>query len=419
MSGIEIVTIGDELVEGRLVDAHSAYLSQKLFEAGLLVTRHISVGDEAALIRDVLLAASNRAAAVIVCGGLGPTTDDLTAVAAADAFGRQTVLYPEALEHVSTIFTRMGRTMTPNNEKQAWLPEGSMLLPNSRGTACGFHLDYGTCRLYFLPGVPHEMQAMFTRQVLPDLLGRLTPRSVRIGSLRTFGLGESKIGHVLEGLEVDPPGHLLIQYRATMPEVDVRLCLTGFEPADPAGDVALERLMSDAARRIGPAVFSRGAESLPEVVLSLLMERGQTLTTAESCTGGMLSALLTDISGASRVFVGGVVSYSNEVKASMLDVPEALLIAHGAVSAEVACAMASGARHRLGSDYALSITGVAGPTGGTEEKPVGTVFLGLASAGGVESRKVFFPGHRDRIRKYSAYSALDLLRRYLLDIPSA
>jgi nicotinamide-nucleotide amidase len=311
------------------------------------------------------------------------------------------------------MFARMGRTMTPNNEKQAWLPGGSMLIENPRGTACGFRLDAGACRLYFMPGVPHEMKAMFEAAVLPDLRARLEPEPVRVAGFRTFGLGESKVGSLLEDLRAEPPGALFIQYRAAFPEVHVRLCLTGFAADDPAGDRELERLADEAARRLGHAVFTRGEESLPAVVLELLKARNATLSVAESCTGGLLSSLLTAVPGSSEAFEGGVVSYSNTLKQTLLDVPAELLEAHGAVSRPVAETMASGARAHLGTTWALAITGIAGPGGGSAEKPVGTVYIALAGPEGVQAKHQFFAGDRDRVRTYSAYTALEMLRRAL------
>ncbi|MFM7200916.1 MAG: competence/damage-inducible protein A [Myxococcota bacterium] len=413
MQNIEIVTIGDELVEGRLTDTNSGWMSQQLLEAGFVVTRHTSVGDELDLMIAALQESAARSAAVLVSGGLGPTTDDLTADAAAKAFGRKTELVPFALEHVKRAFRMMGRTMTPNNEKQAWLPEGCGLIENRRGTATGFTLDVRHSRLYFMPGVPKELYGMFQGFVLPDLRERLSPGMVRVSGLKLMGLGESKVGDLLESLTPPSPGALTIQYRAAMPEVHVRLCLRGYERWESAGDDVLAELTEEALRRLGPSVYTQGDETLAQTIMELLRRREETVATAESCTGGLASAELTSVAGSSVAFMGGVVSYANDVKVQLLGVSDGLLAEHGAVSEPVAAAMASGVRARLGTTYGVATTGIAGPGGGTEEKPVGTVYIALATPDEVTVRKLFFAGDRERIRRYTASSALDLLRRYL------
>lgn len=413
MAHIEILTIGDELVEGRLIDTNSGWMSQQLFDAGYEVARHVSVGDRRAEMVTALKLAASRSDAVLISGGLGPTTDDFTAQTAAEAFGRELVLYPEALEHVQKMFARMNRPMTKNNEQQAWLPAGCRLIENRRGTATGFIVEEGACRLYFMPGVPREMMGMVEDTVIPDIKARLEGRAIRIASFKLMGLGESKVGALLEDLAVEPPGKLVIQYRAASPEVHVRLCLTGYEAWESAGDELLASLTAETLRRLGPSVYTQDKVTLPERVVTLLKARGETVATAESCTGGMTSMELTSVSGASEVFPGGIVSYANRAKAALLGVPDALLETHGAVSPEVADAMARGARAQFGTTYGLGITGIAGPTGGTPEKPVGLVYVALATPDNVEVRKMFFPGERDRIRRYSAFTALDLLRRHL------
>lgn len=410
---IEILTTGDELVEGRLTDTNSAWMSTRLFEAGLKVIRHTSVGDDRAGIRAALLEAAGRAGAVLVSGGLGPTTDDLTAEVAADAFGRAVVLYPEALEHTRSVFARMGRTMTANNEKQAWLPEGCTLIPNARGTATGFCLEVGACRLYFMPGVPREMHGMFEHFVLPDLLKRLPKQALRIAAFKTMGLGESKVGALLQDLQAPSPGRLLIQYRAASPEVHVRLVLSGYAEWERAGDEVLDAMCQEVRKRLGSAIFAEQDENLPASLLRLLRSAGASLAVAESCTGGMVGAELTAIPGASDAFWGGVVAYDNRIKQALLGVEEELLTTQGAVSEAVAVAMADGARTRLGTTYGLSVTGVAGPGGGSEAKPVGTVWVGLAGPEGTSARRLFFPGERERIRRYATWSVLDWLRRHL------
>lgn len=413
LSRIEIITIGDELVEGRLTDTNSGWMSRLLFEAGFEVAQHTSVGDRHADMKRALIDAASRAEAVLISGGLGPTTDDFTAEVAAEAFGREVVLFPQALDHVRQAFRRMGREMTPNNEKQALLPAGCTLIHNSRGTATGFWLDQGGCRLYFMPGVPREMMGMMEQTIVPDIQERLTGRTLRIASFKIMGLGESKVGALLEDLRAEPPGELLIQYRAASPEVHVRLCLAGYETWESAGDEALESLASEAAHRLGANVYTRGNETLPERLLNLLLHSGESVATAESCTAGMMAAELTSVAGISTVYPGGVVVYANSAKAELLGVPREVLNTHGAVSEPVAAAMARSVREKLETTYGIAITGIAGPGGGTPEKPVGTVYLALATPDKVEVRKLFLPGDRERIRRYSAFFGLDMLRRQL------
>jgi len=419
VANIEILTIGDELVEGRLVDTNAPWLSARLVEAGFQVTHHQSIPDDRDMIIAALRSSAARADALLVSGGLGPTSDDITAEAAARAFDRVLELNQEALDHVVSLFARMGRRMTSNNKKQAWLPAGTTLIPNGRGTATGFCLEGEGTPIYFLPGVPHELEAMFERFVLKALRERFNPEHTLVSSLHTFGLGESKVGSLLEPLTVPSPGRLRVQYRAALPEVHVRLCLSGFDEGDPAGLRTLETVAEEAASRLGRAVFSRQEESLAQTVIRLLKSRGETVATAESCTGGLLGATLTEVPGASAVFMGGIVSYDNRVKRQQLGVPDQLLEQYGAVSEPVTRVLAEQARRRLETTYALAITGIAGPGGGTPNKPIGTVCLGIAAPRGVSTRTVRFPGDRNRVRLFSAYAALEMLRRALIELESS
>lgn len=420
MSHIEIITVGDELVEGRLVDSNAAHLSDLLTNNGLTVVRHTSVGDDRAQVGASLKEAASRSDAVIVTGGLGPTTDDLTAECAAQVFNMPLERDPQALAHVERFFASRGREMAPNNRKQADLPRGSELLPNPRGTAVGFKLKAGSCRLYFMPGVPSEMAPMFEDHVLPDLRTFLPAEGALVATLRIFGIGESDVGQRLEGLDVGLPEGvgLTVQYRATVPEIAVRLLVRGSTGQERA---ALSQVTADALARLQRHVFAWAdgpvAPDLAEVVLAEARRSGARLAVAESCTGGLVGGALTAIPGSSEVFMGGVIAYADDAKRGLLDVPASLLAEHGAVSGEVAEAMARGALARLGATHAVAVTGIAGPGGGTEEKPVGTVWFGIASPAGVSSRRLRFPFDRERIRAFSVFTALTLLRRSLT--PSA
>lgn len=417
LSHIEIITIGDELVEGRLIDSNAGHLSQRLTFEGLQVVRHVSVGDVRGQIIAALRESAERSDAVIVTGGLGPTTDDLTAECAAEAFGRSLARSEEALVHLTSFFEARGRKMAPNNLKQADLPDGAGLLPNPWGTAVGFSVDHGACRLYFMPGVPREMSNIFEATVAPDLRARLPASPALVATLRVFGIGESDVGHALDGLGAHLPEglSLTVQYRASFPEIHVRLLLRG--PAD-VGEGVLAGLKADALGRLGHNVFSDGGLEAPELAEVLLAEAraaGVTLATAESCTGGMVGALLTAIPGSSDAYVGGAVAYANTLKIGVLGVPAALIEAHGAVSAEVAEAMAAGARERFGADYAVSVTGIAGPGGGGPDKPVGTVWFAWAGPDGVTARGVRLFGDRGMVRRQAVMIALEGLLALLGD----
>ena len=416
MSHIEIITIGDELTEGRLIDTNAGEMSEVLTRLGLVVWRHTSVPDEVDAIVDALREGASRSDAVLISGGLGPTTDDLTAECAARAFELPVVRFPEALEHTRAIFQAIGREMTPNNEKQADLPETSTIIPNPAGTAVGFRVIIGGCRLYFMPGVPREMRGMLNDWIVPDLQDFLSLQKPLVSTLKIYGLGESKVGHLIETLtqEVPHPAHLLIQYRATFPEIHVRLVLRGIKEEE-GGEMLLAHLTQEAESRLSPHVYATGGVSLPmtfpEVVLADARRLGGTIAVAESCTGGMIGEQLTTVPGSSDVFLGGVVTYANSAKIELLGVDPELLATHGAVSGPVAEHMATSIRERLGATWAVSATGIAGPGGGSPTKPVGTVFIGIASPQGVYHRQLTFPRDRERVRTMTTWSALALLRR--------
>lgn len=413
MSSISVLTIGDELVEGRLVDTNSSYISSAINSIGLYVSQHISIGDSMPDIVSTMKNLALSSSAVIVSGGLGPTTDDITAMAAGSAFDKELECFESALNHTKKVFEKINRVMTPNNEKQAWFPKGSSVIFNYRGTACGFSIQTSIndniCSWYFLPGVPHEMKPMLENDVLPKLIKTLAPKPFFVSSFSTFGMGESKIGSLLEDLK-PKHGSLKIQYRATVPEVGIRLCIFDIEKEDIATDV-LNELSTIVKERLGNVVFAEDGLNLPETLIKLLTVRNETLSIAESCTGGLIAATLANTSGASKILSGSFVCYSNYAKETMLGIDKELIESHGAVSEEVAIKMATSAKEILKTTYAISVTGIAGPTGGTIDKPVGTVFIALASPNAVISKKLSLGGDRDRVRRYSAYSAMDLLRK--------
>lgn len=404
-----VLCIGTELTRGELVNTNAAWLAEALTRIGLEVTSVDCVDDDRARIEAYLrrLAAEHR---VLVCtGGLGPTTDDMTTECAARVAGVELFRDAESYEHIRQRCIRYGRPqMIDANAKQADFPAGARILPNHEGTAPGFCVKLGSTPAYFMPGVPSEMKAMFARSVEPDLAGLVTAARQQI-VLRCFGLPESEVNERLAGVEAEHPVYL--GYRASLPEIEVKVLASAATPDEAR---AIARRAADVVReRLGDHVYGEGFGSLPEFVGGLLAERGKTLAIAESCTGGLAAELATRTPGSSRYFLGGAVTYANTAKTALLDVPAALIAEHGAVSPEVARAMAEGVRRRFGADFGLAFTGVAGPDGGSEQKPVGLVHWALASAAGVEQRQRVFVGSRLDIRRRAVFAGFDLLRRCL------
>jgi nicotinamide-nucleotide amidase len=408
---IEVLTIGDEILSGTIVDTNSSLIAQKLGAMGLEVRRMGSVGDSEEDIVDELLSASRRARAVIVTGGLGPTQDDRTAQAAARAFGRNLVLHEESLRRIRELFQSLGLEMTPNNERQAWVPEGSTVIPNPMGTAPGFCLEANDCILIFLPGVPRELEKMLDESVVPMLSKRLAPKlCISSRTLRLFGIAEAKIDHLVKGALEGLEGVSL----ASLPQYpENRLRIT----VRAKGEKEASSLLAEAERllreRVGRWVYGTDDEDMESLVLALMRKRGLKLTLAESCTGGLIAHRLTNVPGASEVLERCYVVYSEEAKVE-LGVDRSLIDRHGVVSAQVAEAMAARAASRVPGSVGLSTTGVAGPTGGSEEIPVGTVFIGLSSQEGTWSQRFRFRGGRGNVKTLASTVALDWLRRYLL-----
>lgn len=419
----EVLTIGDELLRGEIVDSNKSFLSERLLTLEVETRFHASVRDDPADMRDAFLRARDRSDVVLVSGGLGPTRDDLTIEVLADTFARKLLLDEPSLESMRAFFERFGRTMAKTNEKQAWFPEGAEVLSNPVGTAPGCMLTVpaegaGTGASFFcMPGVPRELYLMMDEQVLPRVAKRvLGPRgaSVRATLLRTFGIGESTLDDELADVARD--GDVSLGFRTSFPDNYLRPVARGRTPEE--AEARLAAVCSEIRSRLGVLVYGEGETTLEQVVGQLLAERGVTLATAESCTGGLLGERITSAPGASAYYLGGAVTYSNESKVALLGVPEDLLAAHGAVSPEVARAMAEGARARFGADLAVSTTGISGPDGGTVEKPVGLVYVGFASGSGSETHEFEFPFDRPRHRILTAHVALDRVRRFLLDEPA-
>ena len=415
MNQAEILTVGDELLRGDVTDTNAAWLAQRMWQLGLPVGLATTIGDNLPRLEQALTDAMGRARVLLVTGGLGPTEDDRTAEAVAHAAGVALEPRQEALDAMRERFARGGWTLTPNNEKQAHLPAGARLLPNDQGTAPGFALQVGQCLVAVLPGVPREMKALFDGHVAPLLTETAGARPALTRTLSCFGVGESMLDHLLQGVldTVDPGScQISLHYRTSFPINQVILVvLPGPETVGAEAEDVLARLEAAARPPIEPHVFGVDGQSFADAVVAALSEAGATVALAESCTGGLTGDLITSAAGSSEVFQMGVVAYHNDVKEQLLGVPHELLVEHGAVSQPVVEAMATGIRQRAGATYGIGISGIAGPGGGTPEKPVGTLHLALASADGVFHLKKKFPHGRLRFKQLAAHVALALVLR--------
>ncbi|MFH1974929.1 MAG: CinA family nicotinamide mononucleotide deamidase-related protein [Pseudomonadota bacterium] len=410
----EILSTGDEVRSGALVDSNSAYIAEVLEEAGLEVTRHSTVGDDLAVISSIIKEIGTRADVAVVTGGLGPTTDDLTAEAAAMAAGVDLREDYNALLLIESFFKKRQRLMNPLNKKQAMLPEGSKCLENPVGSAPGFAIKIENCLFFFLPGVPSEMKKMLSEKVIPEisaLQGGIREFSL-IRNISTFGLTEAAVNENLLSIIDDYPG-IKLGLRATFPEIHVKLYARGID--EKKVSELLERATESVINKLGKRVLSSKGEPMELVVGNILKTKKATLAVAESCTGGLISNMITNVPGSSDYFLFSGVTYSNDSKIKLLGVQQAIIETHGAVHEETAKEMAVCAKRISGATYGLSTSGIAGPAGGTEEKPVGTICIGLATPGEVKGfRFVFQFGDRLMNKKVFAVTALDLLRRELL-----
>jgi competence/damage-inducible protein CinA-like protein len=413
---IEVVTIGDELLLGYTLDSNAAHLAREFAALGVEIVRRDTCGDDADTIAETVREALDRTGAVITTGGLGPTSDDLTKPSIAALFGRPMVLDEAHLDWMRRRWAARwpDRPMPEANRQQAMLPEGSRKLVNQHGSAPGIWLEDDRGRwVAMLPGVPREMRGMLADTLLPLVAARLggARRVVRSRTLRTTGVAESLVAERIATLP-DGVGDVELAYLPTVEGVDLRETVRNAEPDE--ADARLEQSARRLRTALGDAIYGEGDTDLAAVVLELCRARGLTIGVAESCTGGLLGERLTAIPGSSDVVRGGVIAYANEVKQTLLGVSEALLVAHGAVSEPVVRALAAGARRALAVDVALAITGIAGPGGGSAEKPVGTVWLALDLRGEVETVLLRLWGDRAEIRQRAAQGALNLLRRALI-----
>ena len=404
---VEIINTGTELLLGRVTNTHLGFLAESLFGLGLRVERQVTVPDGVA-IAEALAEAMPRAELIIVTGGLGPTSDDITRGAAAEAFGKKLIFHQEILDDIAVKFARRKIAMNDMQNPQAMVPEGGVVLPNANGTAPGLIVENDRVIAILLPGPPNELKPMWTNEALPWLRKRFAAQigSVSEVTLRVLGLGETRVQMMVED-EVKALGPVEIGYCARAGEVDLRLI---------AADAALVKQAAALARaKLGDVIYAEGVETMEEAVVRLARAAGKTVATAESCTGGLVASRITTISGSSEMFRFGWVTYANAAKTKELGVAPDLLEQHGAVSAEVAQAMAEGALRNSEADIAVAVTGIAGPTGGTEEKPVGTVYFALAAPGRpTQIAKHLLSNKRATFKYMASQIALDLLRRALV-----
>jgi len=409
-----IISIGDELIFGQTLDTNAAWLAERLTRLGITIVEHLTVGDNLDALCRNLSRAGGAADVIIATGGLGPTDDDLTRHGLAQILGVELSLHQPWLEHMQDFFARLDREMSPRNRIQAMIPQGCDVIPNPAGTACGLSVRLATAQAFFLPGVPDEMKAMFDAAVQPVLAQHCaTDASGQVFLTRTlhcFGTGESNIAQMLGDI-MARNRNPLVNITASQGTINLRIIAHAHTQA--AAAELIQPVESELRHRLGQLVFGSDGCTLAQVVADLLTRHNCTIGTAESCTGGLLAQALTDVPGASRYFRCGWVTYSNQAKIQLLNVNPAVIDSSGAVSAPVAEQLAQNARRLAAADYAVSTTGIAGPSGSTGEKPVGLVFIGLATADNVTVERCMFPGNRPGVRRRAVYTALDLLRRQL------
>ena len=409
----EIIAVGSEMLTAERLDTNSLYLTGELNKLGVEVVTKCVVGDDLGRLTDAVARALARSVIVILSGGLGPTEDDLTREAVAGALGRQIVFHAEIAEALERRFAASGRKMSAINKRQAYVIEGAEVLPNDRGTAPGQWVAAGSAVAVLLPGPPHELKAMFEQHCLPRLTRLVPKQAIRTAFLRITGMPESDLDELISPVYkkyLNPVTTIL----AANGDLQVHLrarCATEAE-----ADALLAEVTAPIEQLLGDRLYSRTGEPLESMAGGLLRARNATVSVAESCTGGMLGARFTTVPGSSDYFLGGFITYSNALKRDLLGVPADTLEQFGAVSEQTAEAMAVGARQRTGSTYAIAITGVAGPDGGTEEKPVGLVYIAIAGPDGTVVVHRRFLGDRQRIRVFTTQMALDLLRRRLQEL---
>jgi nicotinamide-nucleotide amidase len=408
----EIIAVGSELLTPYRQDTNSLFLTDKLNALGIEVRFKTIVGDDAQRLSQAFRTALGRSGLIILTGGLGPTEDDVNRQVVAEALGKPLREEPEIRHRIEARFARLGRTMAENNLRQTLVPEGAEWLENKQGTAPGLWIEQDGVVIILLPGPPRELEAMFESTCLPRLAGLVSPQCLRNRVYKAVGLAESEVDTRLAPIYKDytNPSTTIL---ATPGVIEVHLRARAASEAE--ANALLSELGDKIEAALGDYLFSSGGESLEEVVGMYLVLRRKTLAVAESCTGGLLAERLTRVPGSSNYFLGGAICYSNVLKTRLVGVPQKLIEEQGAVSKSVAQALAEGIRRRTGASMGLGITGVAGPGGGTAEKPVGLVFIALADERSTQVRQFRFPGDRERIRHWATQAALEIIRRRIRD----
>ncbi|MHB0998799.1 MAG: competence/damage-inducible protein A [Armatimonadota bacterium] len=408
----EIISVGTELLLGQIIDTNAPYLSKVLSALGIDVFYRVTVGDNPARLADTLKTALSRADLILAIGGLGPTQDDLTKETIAEVLGEKLVVDTESEKVIRSFFERRGLKIAQSNLKQALIPESGVAIPNSNGTAPGILVEKNGKIVIAMPGPPNELIPMVESSIIPFLSRKTadTPAVIESRVLRVIGVGESSAEEMLKDL-ISGWNPTIAPY-AKSGEVHFRI--TAKAPDRQTALGMIDDMDRKAREILGDYVYGVDEETLEDVVVGMLRARGLKLALAESCTGGLISNRITNVSGSSEVYLAGIVSYSNAAKTKFLGVPADLIAAHGAVNPEVAEAMASGAAAETGADIALGVTGIAGPTGGTQEKPVGLVYIGIRTPDGVRSTENYFGGSRIDIKHRTAQVALNMIRTYLL-----
>ena len=413
MLSAEIIAIGSELLTPTKTDTNSLWLTGKLNEVGIEVKLKTVVGDDKSRLEATIRDALTRSDIVISTGGLGPTEDDITRTVSAQAIDRELVYHDDIEADLRVRFRKWGREMPEINKRQAFVIEGAEILPNPNGSAVGMAVEIGEKFFVVLPGPPRENQPMFDNFILPKLRRAAGEIYVKRRILRVGGMGESAVDEAIAPIYKE---YETVETSILFNKSEIEIHLSAQSKSEAEADAILEELAAKIIEKLGIAVFSRNGELMEEVVGKLLKNSSKTLSVAESCTGGLIGERLTDIAGSSAYFMQGIVAYANEAKIKTLNVAVETIEKYGAVSAETAEEMAKGMRELANTDYAISVTGIAGPDGGTDEKPVGTVFIGYADATRVKSFKTVLPGDRYLIRWRASQTALDYLRRKILQM---
>jgi nicotinamide-nucleotide amidase len=408
-----ILTIGDELLIGQIINTNQAFIGERLNSIGIDVLEMVTVGDDMTVILNAFRRAWDATEAVIVTGGLGPTHDDITKKAIAEFFGTELVSDPALRRHLETVMAKRGLPWTTAAEDQTLLPRGAATFPNPVGTAAGIRMSRDGKQMFVLPGVPYEMKEMIDQSVIPFLTPLAGGAAIAHRTLRTTGIPESFLAQQLGNLDEILQGSKL----AFLPSAGaVRMRITVHAPSADEARTRADQVELRIRAKVGKHIYGTGEQELEDALGALLLERKLTIAVAESCTGGLVAHRLTNVSGSSGYFERGVVTYSNPSKTDLLGVPEGLITSHGAVSKEVATAMAEGIRRAARTDIGLSTTGIAGPTGGTPEKPVGLVYVGYADASGSLAMKFTFGEGRARVKERASQAAMELVRRKLLHL---